>query len=240
MRLKYLSLMVFTAILLTACEKDEDNTPSPSSGGSNTTTEESSIQFGDADGTLIAVKSKSNTGIITIQIGTAVASFFNGGNLTDVGTISVEGTEMTKNSNNSYTATASASSPTGISYSLPIEWAVSGANGFSAFTENISRDFPQLSDVNSGGTVDKSDGYTLSTASVSNSDSVLFSIGNVHKILAGNTNSCTFSSADLASLGNGTNVASIAPYNFSSKAIGGKKIYFVNESVVQKNVSIQD
>lgn len=240
--MKTKKIIALTAISLTlfACDKDEDKVTPAASNNSSTQNSSNSISFGDADGTLIAVKSVSNTGFITITIGTAVGTFYDNGSLVDVGAVSVEGTNLTKNGNNSYTATASATNPTGITFSSPINWTVGGANGFNGFTEDVSTNFPSAQSVNSLETVDKSDGYTLSTSSITNSDSVLFSIGNVTKIKSANTTSCTFTSAELSGLANGTNVASIAPYNFSSKTFSGKKVYFVNEYVVQKTVTIQN
>ena len=243
MKTKLISLLLISVCTFTACKDDEgDDTPATPTQNNNNNNQNSdpTISFSDADGSLIAIKSSTSTPIGNIPLGTAVGAFYDGGNLTDVGTVSVEGVDLTKNSNNSYTATASASNPSGISYSLPIEWSVSGANGFSAFTENNMQDFPAVAEVNSGGTVDKSDGYTLSTTSISNSDSVVFTVGNVAKIVSANTTSYTFSSQELSSLSNGSNIVSIAPYNFYSKTISSKKIYFVNESVVQKSVTIQD
>lgn len=242
MKTKRILLLSTLAFTLLACDKDEDEATPANNNSSNNTTQNdpSSINFSDADGTLIAVKSQSDVGIVTISIGTAVGVFYDNGTLVDVGTVSAEGIDLTKSSTNNYTASASATNPMGINYTLPINWSVDGGNGFGAFTESISRDFPSADPVNSGGTVDKSEGYTLSTNNISGADSILFTIGNVVKVIAGNNTSYTFSSAELSGLDNGSNFASIAPYNFSNKTIAGKNIYFVNEFVVQKTVSVQD
>jgi hypothetical protein len=86
----------------------------------------------------------------------------------------------------------------------------------------------------------ESDGYTLETAFISDADSVIFTIGNVVRIATGNDLTYTFTADDLKDLAKGTNVASIAPYYFYNKDISGKNIYFVNETVVQRNVTIQE
>ncbi|MBL4709694.1 MAG: hypothetical protein JKY48_14775 [Flavobacteriales bacterium] len=239
MKTKQLIALSIIGLTLFACEKDKDDTPTPASSNSTQSTD-NTISFTGADGTVIAVKSLSDVGIATITIGTAIGVFYDNGSLVDVGTVSAEAIDLTKNANNNYTASASATSPTGISYTDPITWSVSGANGFSSFSENITRGFPTANAVNSPGIVDKSDGYTLSNTAISNSDSVLFSIGNVTKTMSANTTSCTFSSAELSGLANGSNFASIAPYNYSNKMISSKNIYFVNEYLVQKMVSVQN
>jgi hypothetical protein len=242
--MKTRQLIALTAISLTlfACDKDEDDViPTvPSTPSTPTQSAPSTINFGDADGTLIAVNSVSTTLVGTITIGTAIGVFYDNGSLVDVGTVNSEGTDLTKDANNSYTASASILNPMGISFTTPISWMVSGANGFSNFSEDISRDFPTADAVTGSDIVDKSDGYTLSTTRITNSDSVLFSIGTVVKTMPANATSYSFTSAELSGLANGTSFVSIAPYNFSSKSISGKKIYFVNETVVQKMVTVQD
>lgn len=243
MKTKLIGMVLISICAFTACESDDDDTtptPSDDSGNNSNQTFEPSISFSGADATLIAVQSVSSTIAGNFTIGTAVGVFYDNGVLIDAGTVSAEGTDLTLNANNSYTATASASNPTGINYTTPIEWSVSGNNGFAAFTESVNRSFPTADAITSGETIDKSDGYTLSTSSITGSDSVLFTIGNVSKIMSANTTSYTFSSQELSVLSNGTNVASIAPYNFSNKTISSKNIYFVNEYVVQRSVSIQN
>lgn len=241
MKIKFLIASLFLGLTFTACDKDDDKAdPTTPTSSSSSSSNNNPISFNGADGTLIAVKSSTAAGPVTIDIGSAVAVFYNSGNLVDVGTVNAEGTDLTKNSNNSYTASASASSPMGISYTIPINWVVSGANGFASFSEDNNNNFPTASAVTSGATVSKSNGYTLSTSSISGADSVLFTIGSVNKVMSASTTSYTFSSSELSGLANGSNVVSIAPYNFYNKTISGKNIYFVNEYVVQKSVTIQN
>ncbi len=241
-------LMIPLSIGLFSCsEEDEDEDPTPTTtnnnggGGSNNNSSASSPQFSDADAALIAVESVTKTVGLSITIGTAVATFNDGsGTLVDAGTVMVEGETMTKNSNNSYTYTASQTAPQGISFSQPIAWSISGSSDVTAFSENRTQTFPTVGDVNSAATVDKSDGYTLSVPNVSGADSVMFFVGDVSKTLGGSTTSYTFSSAELGSLANGTSIAQVAAFDIDNKTINSKKVYFLTETVKQLSVTIQD
>jgi len=242
MKIKFLFIALFCSLTFIACE-DEDDAPAPAATTNNTTNNNSSqpsIQFAGADGSLIAVMSTSETVAGPITLNTGVAAFNDNGTATSVGKITLEGVEMTENSAGSYTLSASAQNPMGVTFDQAIDWDVAGTGSFSAFTESNTNDFPTISGVQSPETVDKSDGYTLETGSISNADSVIFMIGEVVRVAAGNTVTYNFTADDLRGLATGTTVASIAPYNFYNRDISGKDIYFVNETVVQKNVTIQE
>ena len=234
-----LALIALSALVsFTSCEEDEP-VEQPS------VTEEPApnpIVFDNYAGSLIAIKSASNTFAGTITIGTAVGAYVDAdGNLMDVGEITCENKKLKKAANNAYVFTPGFASPSGIEFDGPVNWSIAG-NQTTAGTSFENREgFPIVDAINSGGTVDKSEGYTLSTTTVSNADSVIFTIGNKYHITDGFTTSYTFSSAELAGLQNGTTVASIAPYNFRvsyTTAVGD--VYTVNESVVHTNLTIQD
>lgn len=241
-------LLLSAALVFTACEKDEDEPEIPQE---NPTTETESApttpQFSNADGSLWAVNSMSTQSVggfeVDVNIGIAVGAFTENGDfntLVDVGTVSVDDNNLTRQSNNSYTLTPSQTNPTGIDYNTDVNWSVSGGNGFSEFTYTSSIPWPTASEISSGGTVSKSAGYTLTVGSVENADSVLFMIGSAIKTIPGNAVSCTFSADELSGLDNGTSVASVAPYASEPENFGGKTIYIGKEAVQTRTVTIED
>lgn len=236
---KSLLLAIVTMFLLNSCDK-EDVTPDILENNEEIEDVTPTITFGDMDAGLFAVTSQTSNGFTTLNVNTGVALFLNDGKNVDAGTVSLEESDLTKYSNNSYTLTPSMSNPTGVVFDESIDWNVTGGNGFSAFSESITSDFPSATAVTSSENVVKSQGYTLTVDEVNNADSVLFSVGNVYKVLSGESTSYSFSSSELASLQKGTQIVSVAPYSFVKKEIDGKNIYFVNEFVVQKNVTIQE
>jgi hypothetical protein len=230
---------------MSSCEKDDDedtpeipitpvDTTSQSQNGNN------AVSFGDADASLIAVSSESSTIGGTISIGTAVAVFYDNGNLIDAGEVKCETNKLTKSANNTYTYVPGLLNITGIVFSSPVSWEVSGGNGFPAIVEDYNAAFPAAGSVTSGGTVSKRSGYTLSISNISGADSILYQIGDVIATTVGSQTSYSFSSAELAGLTNGTSIASVAAYNFSSRNISSKKVYFVNEVIKQKTIEITD
>jgi hypothetical protein len=238
MKAKLALIALSTLVSFTSCEEDETAAQPP-------VTEEPALNpivFDNYAGSLIAVKSESNTFGGTITIGTAVGAYVDvDGNLVNVGEITCEGKKLKKAANNAYVFTPVFTSPTGIEFDGPVNWSIEGNQTTPGTNFENSEGFPTIDAINSGGTVDKSEGYTLSTTAVSNADSVIFTIGNKYHITDGLTTSYTFSSAELSSLQNGTSVASIAPYNFRvSYTTDLGDVYSVNESVVQTNVTIQD
>ena len=234
-----LALIALSALVsFTACEEDETVEQPPV----NQEPAPNPIVFDDYAGSLIAVKSESNTFGGTITIGTAVGAYVDAdGNLMNVGEITCEGKKLTKAANNAYVSTPGFANPSGIEFDGPVNWSIEGNQTTAGTSFENPEGFPTIDAINSGGTVDKSEGYTLSTTTITKADSVIFMIGNKYHITDGFTTSYTFSSAELDGLQNGTSVASIAPYNFRvsyTTALGD--VYSVNESVVQTNVTIQD
>lgn len=251
MNKKTLFAFVLTAAVAFSCSKDESApeptpTPTPTSTPTPTgnTTGNAQPNFAGADASLWAVKSLSVTTItglppITTTIGLGVAAFNNGTGLVSAGTVQLNTNTLTLNTNNSYTNTIGATNPTGIDFTSGVTWDVSGANGFGAFTKSVTLGFPTVSEVTSSATITKASGYTLTVNTVTNADSVLFLIGGVSKTLAGNATSCTFSASELSSLNNGSTVVQVAAYKFANETLGGKNIYYGNETVQSKTATIQ-
>lgn len=252
MKTKVILIALVLGTISFSCNKDED-TPTPSTatttptggGGGGNSTGNAQPNFPGADASLWAVKSLSVTEVpgfppITTTIGIGVGVFFDSGsNYVDVGTVQLNSNPLTKNPNNSYTYTPGQSNPTGIDFSGGVNWNVAGGNGFTAINKNVTLGFPTVSEITSSSTVSKTSGYTLTVNTVTGADSVLFLIGDVNKTIAGNATSCTFSSSELSSLSNGSTVAQVAAYISTNETLGGKIIYYGNETVQSKTVTVQ-
>jgi hypothetical protein len=63
----------------------------------------------------------------------------------------------------------------------------------------------------------------------------------IQKVRAANTQSCTFTAAEMGTLGKGDNsgLLQIAPYRLTSSTQNGKKYYFVKETCVSKFVNLK-
>jgi len=245
MKAKLCLIALVAVFSFTSCEDDEDDQPAPIVNTDPTPMPDPApnpIVFDNYAGSLIAVQSESSTIAGTINIGTAVGAFVDAnGNSISVGDITCEGQQLSMAGNNAYTFTPGLLSPTGIAFSGAVNWEITGGNGIPATSFENTDGFPTVGAISSGATVDKSEGYTLTTPSISNADSVIFMVGNVIKVRAGSTTSYTFTPSELSQLQNGTSVASIAPYNFRTAfATTYGNVYAVNEKVVQITVNIQD
>jgi len=199
-----------------------------------------------SDGTLVAIKSQSTQnspiGPMTITIGLGVAVFYETGNtesFLDAGTVNLNSLSCTKQNNNAYVFQPSAQNPTGIDFGSGVSWSVSGSANIDAFSYDPTISFPTVDAISSGEVVNKASGYTLTTTSITGADSVIFQIGSVLKTVAGNSTSCTFSSADLSGLATGTSIVQIAGYKIQNQTITAKNYYFINETVVTKTVTIE-
>lgn len=236
------------SLLFAACIKDPLAPPTTTTNNNSTPTTPSSCP--GADGALWAVKSittqQTSPGFpaINITLGTGIGFFSSNGlsanpiSRVSVGDITINGTKMDY-MGETYLATASTTNPTGIDWSNGVTWEVAGDNGFGSFTHTPTNNFPTVSKITSPNTVDKASGYTLTCNTISGADSVLFLVGNVVKTMGPNVTSCTFSSGELSSLDNGTQIAQIVPYTMTSAVKGGKTICFGKEMVQQLSVTVQ-
>ena len=241
--------IVIAMAFFTSCDKVKTAVTPTATTSSTPTAPQPTITGGDA--ALVAVNTKITNMVVGIpvelEIGTGVGVF---GNLStpsyvDVGSITLNTKALTKQSNNTYLFTPSATEPTGIDLSGSLNWSVAGGNGFSAFTCTSSKSMPNA-DMVSGTytTVDKSSTFTLSTnSSISNADSVYFQLsgpnGTVLKRMGSNVSSATFSLAEVQSVGTGSGSVVIAPWNMEQQTKGGKAIILVNETAVARVVEIK-
>lgn len=238
-------------ILFASCDKVKDVNNNNTNNPTNTNTTPSPMP-GTGDGAIVSVKSVTKTTVggfpITTEMGTAVAVFGNlaTGAYTDAGTITVNSKTLTKQSNNSYVYTPSASDITGIDLSGAINWAVGGAGTNPSFNHNAAaQGFPSADDISgSFTTINSGSSFTLSTTNtVSGSDSVYFQLSGpsatVLKRTAANTSSVTFTSAEVQSVGKGSGVVTIAPWNWTTQTFSGKQVHVVNELALTRVVTIE-
>jgi len=205
----------------------------------------------DAFGALVAIKTANYVdvpffGTVNQAIGVAVGVF---GDLTtatyvDAGTVSSNGSSLTKQTNSSYIYTPAAALPTGIDYGDDVSWNVTGntTTGVPAIVVSPVNQMPSDPNYAGSATLGRTSDFTLSSSvAITGADSVIFSvIGNGVSLLktkAGSEQSAVFTAAEMATIPVGNGYIQIVPYNISSSIIEGKKIYFVNETVITKSVT---
>lgn len=235
-------------LVLSACEKEDNgsstNTPG---GGSGNSTASTTPSFSDADGVLAATRAyvtiSTPLGPQEIIAGLAAGAFSNDqfANLVNVGAVSCNGELLGPQAGNAYAYIPPATSPTGIDLtaSNEVTWVAGGGSGFSSFTRTIMGPYPATGGITSSSTVVRASGHTLTVDAVVSADSVLFAIGPVARTLAGNATACTFSAAELSSLVTGSALAQVVAYNSANEVIGGKRIYFVKQSLRSQSVTVQ-
>lgn len=258
--LKTLSLLLVAGtFLVTACKKKDEvipdnpvTTTTGSTTGSTTGTTAGPTavtpNLSDADGVCIATKLNTTMSIpnttmtVNTVIGNAVASLYSatGGTvLVDGGTVKANDSTLAKQSNNSYLFIPKS---TGISYSSNSRWNISG-NGSVPAINYTANGFPGTPTINNVTSVSKGSSFTMSTASISNADSVCFQITagskTIFKIKGGNQTSHTFTAAEMGTLDATSNgFLTITGYKFNSTTASGKKYYFINLSTKNQMVSV--
>ncbi len=229
--------LALVSIIFTSCKKTDEKPDNPQNNNST-------FNYADAFGILVAVKSVSYTSVggfdVPIELNTGSAFFptdAGASTFADAGTVKLENKELTKMSNNIYLYD-NYLSPLTLS---SIEWSVAGNGSIPAFTKTVDRPLPTFSGYSSlPATVSKATGITISLGSaVSAADSVIVIITSsneqVSKSVVGSSASVTFSSTDLSKLNaSSTGSVSVSPYNLSSATISARKYYFVNESTYLK------
>lgn len=246
MKKNIICALLVGGFLMQSCEKEDLIPEDPTDSTTQSSGTAAQPQIDGADGALWAVKSHSTTTVagqtINMTIGTGVA-FFNDGvtatTFVEVGDVSLNSENLTKNDNNSYTSVPSQSQPTGISFSSGVDWTVSGGNGIPAISKNVTLGFPTVNAITSATTIDKSQSYTLTTSGVTGADSTLFIVGGVTKTIVGNATTCTFSAAELSEVTTGTSFIQIAAYTMMNEDVSGKTIYYGNETVQTLTAEVQ-
>ncbi len=242
-RISFLTMLLFAmSLAFTSCSDsdDEDDAPAPTP----TPAPDGIPVIPMADAALIAVESFSTTdtpfGPIETIIGTGVAVFYDANNnFVSAGDVSLNETALTLNSNNSYTLIPSLSAPLGVEFSSGVNWMVEGGNDFPMIDHSVNFGFPSIGELDISSTVDRSEDYTIHINSISGADSIIYMVNEVIKTVAGNQNTCTFTSEELSSLSGGTGIVQAAAYKMQGSDFSGKSIYFVNEQVRSQTVTIE-
>lgn len=201
----------------------------------------------DGYGTLAAVKSVTFqdvpvVGLVEVDLGLAVGVFFNGVNYDtylNAGSVTCEGDNLEEQDNGSYVYLPSQTNATGIDFSGNPDWNVTGSADIPAFSHTTSIGFPTVGEITSSSTVSNGSDYTLTVASVTGADSVIFMMGGVVHTEAGNATSSTFTSAEISGMGTGANFAQAAAYKIEEATYSAKNYWFVNEKVVTESITIE-
>lgn len=235
---------------MVSCKKSSNNNTTPTTSTSTPT-----ISMGSVDGGMVSLKTNVTTVTsgfpVTITTESAVASFFSatgGSSMVDGGTVSVNSNALDKQSNNSYTKTATIGmTPSDLGFGTNnSNWSVGGAGSVPAFTYNDNATFPAFTGSVPDSIV-RGSGVTVSLGgNVSNADSVILFIVHgsvtVMKTFAGSASSATLTSSDLSSLPVVTDksaIMEVVPYRYTTSTQGGKHYAFVKELAVVKSINIQ-
>lgn len=201
----------------------------------------------DADAVLVAVKAATPFAMqmpkipgmpegsteINIEYGLGIAQFKG---KVQAGSVKLNGTDL-KFVNGvhlwqpDFSDLSNPSSITGINLNGNIQWNVTNPN-----IERTLSGLPGMPKINSGKTVTKASGYTVTNAAISGAQYVLYGVYSsngkyVLKEKAGNSTSITFSASELAELGSTKNgIIQANAYTISDQVLEGKKVYFVRQS----------
>lgn len=246
------------AIAFASCTKEvkDDTTKTTPTPTKPTTPTAPSPTFTYGDGALIAVVTKTSTltmGIpYDLNFGTGVAVFGDlaAGSYTDAGKITLNGTELEKQANNSYIyiPKADASSVSGIEDidDPNINWSVATpAITYNAGT-GYGKGLPKANGIKgSATTISTTSDFTLAIdGTPTNCDSIYFQIaGNTGvnlKRVGKTTTSVTFTADEIKAVG-ATQGASIviALWNHDYRRVSGKNIHFINELALSRVVEIK-
>jgi hypothetical protein len=250
---KLLSLALLScALIFSSCEKEEepptDTTPTPTANTPATINPAGP----DAFGALIAIQTANYVslpfvGEINQPINTGVGFFGNvaGGTFVDAGAVTINNLALSKQSNNSYVFTPAAANPTGPDLSDAVSWNVTGnaANSVPAISNFIPPiSFPTAPKYDGSTSIQRTASFTVASATeITGADTTYFTLFSpttfVQKRVPGNIQSVTFTSDEMGTLGAGTGFVQIASYKMFNQTFDGKKIYFVNQSVVTKSAT---
>ncbi|RYE22855.1 MAG: hypothetical protein EOP51_12225 [Sphingobacteriales bacterium] len=258
--MKKLVLALVPAIAMVAsmssCTKDETTPTIPKVDTpvvNNTAPTPFTPTFGDVNGSLAAVQMKysmEQMGFpIDISYETAVATFTNGSTtLVDAGTVSVNGINLEKQTNNSYLKMATTGLTTAdLKYSSGVDWSVSGTGNIPTVSYKHGTNFPEYT-----GTVPteitKANGlsFTFNTSNTMNADSVYVFVGASNgktfiKGYAPNAGTVKITASDLSGLPTVTDKTAyleVLPVKFDVQSFSGKPFVFIKEQAIVRNVNI--
>jgi PKD repeat protein len=202
-------------------------------------------QFTDADGyfyTRNTVEFEKSTPTLVSDIrGKAIAALYDSTNfLVSVGKVSVNGIQLTHNSDNSY----SYRSPDSSFYFLDeVRWVADGGNGYPPIVENLPKSFPEVKGIVSVDTFNLryDTTYTLKTASqILYADSIIWNIedskGTViaQQRTGGGLSGVFFDVDDLTKLvAKGTYRTKVIAYSLNRKNHNFKTVYYTKETYTE-------
>lgn len=241
----WIFLLAFS-VYFSSCSSDDDNDPTQAQSA-NVTPETP----GDADAVLAAIKVKSNVpgaapvpGLGDILIDVASANFYSsagGGSLAKAGDVMINDFTL-KTVGNSYINNATDIS-LGLNSGQGNDWSVSGGSGFDAFTYSTSKKMPSVIRLNNvPDAISVAGSVTVAIEGIpANCDNIIWVISDGDKVAIKTTKatSVTFSSSDLSGMkATSTGIVQAAAYTTESQNFGGKKVYFINETLDSKFVEI--
>lgn len=246
------ALVAVLAVSLTSCEEASDGEePTVNNAPANFTP-----TVPNADGVMVVINNAVTQqvpiiGTTVIFSGLAVAAFPNGSDFYAAGTVEVNGTALTKQSNNSYVYVPSATNINGIDFSNGVDWNVTGSSNVPAFTYNAGGNVPEVGGISVDNTLDIDANVNIAIDNnsnyndLSNADSLYFAIigpsGNIAFRTVGNSfanYNQTFSANQMADLGKGTGYVQIAAYDIEVDAVGNKQYAFIKQGIVTKQVTL--
>ncbi|MFC3414493.1 hypothetical protein [Algoriphagus hitonicola] len=181
-----------------------------------------------------------------ILIDVANANFYSspsGGTLVNVGAVSLNEFDLQNVGGNAYINNFT-DITLEINSGQTNKWSVTGDNGFAGFTHTTTKPMPGVvrfqTSVPEEFTL--SAGVELSVQQLpSGVDNLLWVVSDGSKVITkeARATSVTFSASELNELSaSGTALVQVAAYNSESQTFGGKKIYFINETVDSKFVTL--
>ena len=211
------------SVFLFSCKKDDDTpAPTPTPGP---------VIKGTA---YLDVSEQTVFNLSQSPIYSASAFFFTGNVLDSAGIVSVNGAELIYDGIIYY-------SPSGVLDQVATQgaiWAVTGANGYTAFSHTNGISLPATNGLNAG-TIDKSQPYTLTMGLITGEDSVTFAISYFirHTVAAGTT-SYTFTPQEMSSLPTGPTSVGIRAVKYESSTVGNKRIIYSMSSGKSTEVDV--
>lgn len=250
---KQLFLIALATIgTLASCSKADPVTPTPTPTPTPPSSAASTPSYATGDGAIVALITRTTTntpiGAVDFDLGTGVAVFGSLSSTTynDAGKVTLNGKELTKQSNNAYVYTPSAADVTGIDLDGAINWSVTTPSFTYNAGSGTGRGMPNATAIaGTYTTVDANAAFTLElSGGVSNADSVYFQINgpskSILKRMSGSTTSVTYTADEVKSLGKSVGCSvTIAPWNHQQKTLGGKIIHVINELAISRTIEIK-
>lgn len=236
-----LILACFGMLFLSSCDKADDAIPDTQSGSYV------NVAPSVSDGAvLVAARSHTTQASpvagfpdIDISLDIPVGIFFTGGAQVKAGSVSIDGTNLDF-VGNIYTMQTGGFTPGSEQFMYDArEWTVSGEGSVTAGTYANTKPLPTLGALTAEATLTRGQEYSISIASVSQADSLIYLIGDQSITVGSRTRSATFTADQTNALSKGTSIAQVAAYNITERADGTRKVYLINEDIRQLTIDVQ-